>query len=106
MGVIRMLKRRHSVKDVLEKLNITDKTLTSYADLMCEVDDNFADSLEKTRKYSGKEIEVIQYLLRRKSEGISKEMSRDEAAEVYYDQSKCEEVLSEFQCLLDKIKKR
>ncbi len=45
-------------------------------------------------------------MLRRKSEGISKEMARDEATEVYYDQSKRDEVLSEFQCLLDKIKKR
>jgi len=101
-----MLKRRHSVKDVLEKLNITDKTLTSYADLMCEVDDNFADSLNKVRKYSDKEIEVIQYMLRRKSERVSKVMARDEAAEIYYDQTKLDEVLNEFQNLIDKIKQR
>lgn len=49
---------------------------------------------------------LFSIMLRRKSEGISKEMARDEAAEVYYDQSKCEDVLSEFQSLLDKIKKR
>lgn len=34
-----------------------------------------------------------------------KEVALDEAAEVYYDQRKCDEVLSEFQSLLDKIKK-
>lgn len=79
-----MDERIYTGKEVQERLHITDRKLVQITEYFAAKLDGFADYVGRWRKYTEREVEMIDYFLRKKEAFDVDALISDKAIKLYF----------------------